>query len=87
MRAQFKMQAQLATLVFMMTNAVVFGVGVITVLSIPATEANAGPWIVGIVVASVVLSAPISWLIAPRLRLRYWKQRAVEQHHTPIWRV
>ena len=84
MRAQFRTQAQLATLVFMMTNAVLFGAGVITVLTVPATQANAGPWIVGVVVASFVVGAPISWLIAPRLRLRYWKQRAAEQHHAAL---
>ncbi|HVZ53273.1 MAG TPA: hypothetical protein VG986_15010 [Pseudolabrys sp.] len=84
MRAQTKTQAQLATLVFMMINAVLFGIGVIAVLTIPATRADAGPWIVAVVIASVLVSAPVSWLIAPRLRLRYWKQRAAQQHHASL---
>jgi hypothetical protein len=27
------------------------------------------------VVASFAISAPLSWLIAPRLRARYWRKR------------
>jgi hypothetical protein len=81
MRAETKMQAQLAVLVFMMTNAVLFGIGLIAVLSIPGVYGRAGPWIIAVVAASIVLGAPISWLIAPRLRLRYWKRREAEERH------
>ena len=28
------------------------------------------PWVVGI---STVISLPLSWFVAPRLRLRYWR--------------
>lgn len=84
MRAETKMQAQLAALVFMMTNAVLFGAGIIAVLTIPGLHDQAGPWIAGVVVVSVVLSAPISWLIAPRLRLRYWKRRDAGQRHAAV---
>ena len=78
MRQETRMRAQLAAMVFLMTNAVVFGAGLVTVLSVPELNGNAGLWIAVVVVASFVLSAPISWAIAPRLRLRYWKQRAAE---------
>jgi ABC transporter substrate binding protein len=27
-------------------------------------------------VASIILAAPVAWLIAPRLRARYWRERA-----------
>ncbi len=67
----------IAALVFMMTQAVLFGVGVVLVLATPLSEfaMTLMPWVVGI---STVVSLPISWLIAPRLRLRYWRRR--ERH-------
>jgi hypothetical protein len=30
-----------------------------------------------VVVASFVVSAPLAWMIAPRLRARYWRQQRV----------
>ena len=54
-----------------MTNAVIFGAGLITVLTLPALRHEEMIWIPVIVVASLILAAPASWLIAPRLRARY----------------
>ncbi len=67
----------IAALVFMMAQAVLFGVGVVLVLATPLSESamTLMPWVVGI---STVVSLPISWFIAPRLRLRYWRRR--ERH-------
>ena len=68
---------EIATLVYMMVNAVLFGAGVITVLALPVLSSQAGIAIPAVVILSLVLSAPIAWLIAPRLRARYWRQRDV----------
>src|ERR1035438_4475250 len=57
---------QIAGLVFMMVNAVAFGVGVVPVLLIPALANNAFETIPAVVIASFVVSAPLSWFIAPR---------------------
>jgi hypothetical protein len=62
---------QIASLVFMMTNAVAFGVGIVLVLMIPALAASAFEAIPAVVVASFVVSAPAAWFIAPTLRARY----------------
>jgi hypothetical protein len=64
---------QITVLVFMMVQAVVFGVGTIIVLAMPLTAfaMQLMPWVVGI---SVVISAPLSWIIAPRLRARFWNR-------------
>jgi hypothetical protein len=64
---------QITVLVFMMVQAVVFGVGTIIVLATPLTAfaMQLMPWVVGI---SVVISAPLSWIIAPRLRARFWNR-------------
>lgn len=68
-------RTQISMLIFAMTNGVVFGAGLITVLMVPALNANAGFWIAVVIAASVVITAPFAWLIAPRLRARYWRRR------------
>ncbi|OYR18936.1 hypothetical protein [Brucella thiophenivorans] len=66
---------QIAALISLMVNAVIFGIGTIAVLSIPALNEDAKFWLPVAVVTSIVLSPGISWLIAPRLRNRYWQSR------------
>lgn len=65
---------QIAALCYMMVQAVVFGVGAVLVLATPlAADAWAlMPWVVGV---SAIVSIPLSWMIAPRLRLRFWQPR------------
>ncbi len=62
---------RIAALIYSMVNAVLFGAGLILVLTLPQLNENAGFWIVVVVVASLILAAPIAWLLAPRLRARY----------------
>jgi len=66
---------QIAAIISVVVNAVLFGVGAIIVLSIPAL-ADSAKILLPIVVVLSFLMAPIaSWIIAPRLRVRYWKTR------------
>ena len=67
----------IAALVFMMIQAVLFGIGVLLVLATPLSDfaMTLMPWVVGI---STAISLPLSWFMAPRLRLRYWRER--ERH-------
>jgi membrane glycosyltransferase len=76
-------RTQISALIFTMTNAVLFGAGLIAVLMVPALNANAGFWIAAVVVASLVLAAPFSWLIAPRLRARYWRKQPAQPASQP----
>jgi hypothetical protein len=69
---------RIASLIFMMINAVVFGAGLVTVLLVPALSAAAFGWIPTVVIASFAISAPLAWLIAPRLQMRYWRAREQE---------
>jgi hypothetical protein len=62
--------AQIAALTYLMTNGVLFGAGVILVLTWPALNADAGLWISVVVAASFVLAAPIAWWIASRMELK-----------------
>ena len=66
---------RIAALIYTMTNAVLFGAGVITVLTVPGLAENAAYWIPVVVAASLVLAAPLAWGIAPRLRARNWRRR------------
>jgi hypothetical protein len=65
---------QIAALIFMMVQGVLFGVGVTLVLVTPlsAFAMQLMPWVVGI---SFIVSLPLSWAIAPRLRARFWHPR------------
>lgn len=66
---------QIAILVFMMVQAVLFGIGTILVLATPlaAFAMQLMPWVIG---TSAVISAPLSWLLAPRLRSRFENRSA-----------
>ena len=80
MSEETMMRLRIAALIYPMAGAIIFGVGIVLALTVPALNADAGFWIVIVVVTSIILSAPIAWLIAPRLRARYWRQRAEAEH-------
>ncbi len=65
-------RSRIAMLIYGMVNAVLFGIGAVAVLTVGREE----QWkylLPLVIVASIVLAAPIAWLIAPRLRARYWR--------------
>ena len=66
----------IAAMVYLMVQAIMFGAGIILVLATPlnAMAMQLIPWVVGV---TALLSLPISWLIAPRLRARYWREKGV----------
>lgn len=66
---------RIASLIFGMINAVVFGAGAILVLSVPDLSAQAMTLLPVVVALSVLISAPAAWFLAPRLRLRFWRDR------------
>jgi hypothetical protein len=67
-------RVQIAALLYSMTNGVLFGAGLILVLTVPGLSADAGFWISVVVAASFVLAVPIAWWMAPRLRAHYWRR-------------
>ena len=68
---------QIAAMVYLMVQAIMFGAGIIIVLATPlnAMAMQLIPWVVGV---TAILSLPISWLIAPRLRARYWREKGIK---------
>jgi hypothetical protein len=71
----FSTRLRIAALLSLMVNAVVFGIGLLTVLLVPTLSKHAFTLVPTVVVLSFALSAPISWWMAPRLQARYWRQR------------
>jgi hypothetical protein len=72
-----KTRLWIAGMVYPMVNAILFGAAVIAMLSIPALDAMASTLFPYVVAASFVLAAPIAWVIAPRLRARYWRKERI----------
>jgi hypothetical protein len=70
----------MAVLIFMMVQAVLFGIGTVLVLATPLKDSamTLMPWVV---VVSSLIAAPGSWWLAPRLRARYWRSHP-ERHNT-----
>jgi hypothetical protein len=64
----------IAALLFMMIQAVLFGVGAVLVLATPLKE-QAVELMPLVVVGTMVLAIPLSLWLAPRLRARYWRKR------------
>lgn len=70
---------RIASLIFGMINAVVFGAGAILVLSVPDLSAQAMTLLPVVVALSFLISAPAAWFLAPRLRLRFWRARETQR--------
>ena len=71
-------RTRIAVLIYMMTNAVIFGAGLIVVMTVPALAADASIWIPLVIAASFVLAAPAAWFIAPWMRSRFGQQRRAQ---------
>jgi hypothetical protein len=70
------LRIQIAAMVYLMVQAVMFGVGVVLVLTTPLADMamTLMPWVV---TTKAVLSIPVSWWIAPRLQERYWREKGL----------
>ena len=59
----------------LLVNAVLFGIGAITVLSVPALADQAKYLIPAVVVASIALAPFLGGMIARRMRMRNWSKQ------------
>jgi hypothetical protein len=71
MNSDNQARLRVAALIYLMVNAVVFGVGMISVLMTPTLVQHAFFWIPAMIVTSFVLSAPLAWFIAPLMMMRF----------------
>jgi len=79
MQTETKTRAAIAALIYPMTNAVIFGTGLIVVLTLPILRGEEVISIPTVVVVSLILAAPAAWVIAPRRRVRHWRLGATER--------
>lgn len=73
-----KTRLWIAVMLYPVVNAVLFGFGTVPLLSIKSLSEQAGTLMPMVVIASLILAAPIAWLIAPRLQLRYWRAKRTD---------
>ena len=71
MNSDNRARLRVAALIYMIVNAVVFGVGSIFVLMTPVLAQHSFFWIPAVIVTSFVLSAPLAWFIAPFMMMRF----------------
>lgn len=64
-----KTRTYMAGTLSLMINAVLFGIGAIAVLSIPALTAHATILMPAVIITSLVITPFIAWKLAPQLRL------------------
>jgi len=74
-------RARIAALIYMITSAVIFGAGLIAVMTVPALTDHAAVWIPLVVAASFILAAPVAWFIAPRMRSRFGQRYRAAANH------
>jgi len=72
-------RARIAALIYMMTNGVIFGAGLIAVMTIPILAEDAAVWIPLVVAASFILAAPAAWFIAPWMRSRFGQRYRAQE--------
>jgi peptidoglycan/LPS O-acetylase OafA/YrhL len=77
-------RSRITLLIYGMTNAVLFGIGVVFVLSIERLSEHAWILIPLVVVASLILAWPLAWLIAPRLRKPLRSRRQLAREGRPV---
>ena len=87
MQRDTKTRAGIAALIYVMTNAVMFGAGLIVVLSVPGLRSHAALGILAVVLTSLVFAAPVAWWLAPLLRARYWRARNADRHAAAFPRI
>ncbi|MBP8246975.1 MAG: hypothetical protein KAX56_08925 [Phenylobacterium sp.] len=60
----------IAGILSLMVAGVLFGMGAIPVLMIPALSAKANVLLPIVVILSIILTPPIAWKLAPKLRAK-----------------
>lgn len=77
-------RSRIGMLIYGMVNAVLFGIGLVIVLLIEPLSQRLWIAIPAVVVASLILAWPVSWLIAPRLRKPLWRRRQLAEAGYPV---
>ncbi len=77
-------RSRIGILIYGMVNAVLFGLGLVIVLTVPSLSERAFIAIPVVILASILLAWPIAWFIAPRLRKPVWQRRRLAAEGQPV---
>jgi len=77
-------RSRIGLLIYGMANAVLFGIGIVLVLSIEALSRHAWVLIPIVVIANLIIAWPIAWLVAPRLRKPLQRRRQLAAEGAPV---
>ncbi|KWT69284.1 hypothetical protein APY04_1367 [Hyphomicrobium sulfonivorans] len=66
----------IAALLYPMVSGVLFGAGILPLMMLTEQAQYLAEWFPIIIVASLLLAAPICWYLAPRLRARSQRRKA-----------
>lgn len=73
-------RTRISVLIYMMVQAVLFGIGVVITLLVTDDSAARAWGIVATIIGAMVIGTPLAWFLAPRLRARYVRDNV---HSTP----
>lgn len=79
MQSEIGVRAQIAMLFFTTLNVAVFTVAVYVVMLSPTLNAHAGYWLLSGMIASLLITAPFCWLVAPRVGGKLRKKIVAER--------
>jgi hypothetical protein len=78
MARKIEPRTQVSLLLYSTINLASFTAGVYLVMLWPTLNANAGFWLTLVVVASLIVAAPLAWCLAACLPAR-WRQKVVAE--------
>jgi hypothetical protein len=84
MRTQTRTRVAIAASIYPMANVVIFGTGLVLMLTLYALRGEEAISIPTVVAASLTLPASAAWLIALRLRASHWRLRAARRSSATV---
>jgi hypothetical protein len=82
--SELSTRSRIGLVIYGMTNAVLFGIGIVLVLSMEALSQHAWVLIPLVVAVSLILAWPVAWWVAPRLRKPLWRRRELAAKGEPV---
>lgn len=78
MPGEIGVRAQIALLLYTTLNIAVFTVALYVVMPSPTLNEHAGLWLTVTMIASLLVTAPLCWMVAPHINGK-WRKKIVAQ--------
>ncbi len=73
------MRSQIALLFYTTLNIIIFTAAIYAVTIFPPLEKNAGLWLTGIMVVSLVVTAPMAWCLGKCILPAAWRKKVLAE--------